>query len=146
MITMRKIGMIFLSVIVVVSLAACDSGDGKTKKVTEEQTESVKPTEKATESVKSTEEVAETTVSIQEEAATEIVTGAVSQKDNKKRLILRSSRDLMKNTADSSNKQNNNSAGTRQEAANTDNSDNSNAGDDNGTANAPADSEKCRTG
>lgn len=140
MIIMRKIGMIFLSVIVVVSLAACDSGDGKTKKVTEEQTESVKPTEKATESVKSTEEVAETTVSIQEEAATEIVTGAVSQKDNKKADSKEQQRSD-ENTADSSNKQNNNSAGTRQEAANTDNSDNSNAGDDNGTANAPADSE-----
>ncbi|RHF04824.1 hypothetical protein DW703_07060 [Agathobacter rectalis] len=139
MIIMRKVGMIFLSVIVVVSLAAYDSGDGKTKKVTEEQTESVKPTEKATESVKSTEEVIETTVSIQEEAATEIVTGAVSQEDNKKA----DSKEQQKsdeNTADSSNKQNNNSAGTRQEAANTDNSDNGNAGDDNGTANAPADS------
>lgn len=138
-IIMRKIGIIFLSVIMVVSLAACNSGGGKTKKVTEEQTESVKPTEKATESVKSTEEVTETTVSIQEETDTEIVTGAVSQEDNKKA----DSKEQQKsdeNTADSSNKQNNNSAGTRQEAANTDNSDNSNAGDDNGTANAPADS------
>ena len=48
----------------VVSLVACNSGGGKTKKVTEEQTENVKPTEKATESVKSTEEITETTVSI----------------------------------------------------------------------------------
>ena len=62
MIFMRKIGIIFLSVIMVISLVACNSGGGKTKKVTEEQTESVKPTEKATESVKSTEEVTETII------------------------------------------------------------------------------------
>ena len=139
MIFMRKIGMIFLSVIMVVSLAACNSSGGKTKKVTEEQTESVKPTEEATESVKSTEEVTETAVSIQEEAATEIVTGAVSQEDNKK-ADSKEQQNSDENTADSGNKQNNDSAGTRQEAANKDNSDNSNAGDNNGTANAPADS------
>lgn len=126
----------------IVSLAACNSGGDKIKKVTEKQTESVKATEEATEGVKSTEEETETAVSIQDEAATETVTetvtGAVSQEDNKKA----DSNEQQKsdeNTADSGNKQNNNSAGTRQEAANTDNSDNSNAGDDNGTANAPAD-------
>ena len=81
MIIMRKISIIFLSVIMVISLTACNSGGDKIKKVTEKQTESVKSTEETKESVKSTEEAAETVVSIDEYAATETVTGTVSNDD-----------------------------------------------------------------
>lgn len=145
MIFMRKISIIFLSVIIVVSLVACNSDGGKTKKVTEEQTESVKPIEEATESVKSTEEVTETTVSIQEEAATETVTGAVSQEDNKKA----DSKEQQKSdeeVSDSGN-QHSKSAEVEQAAGNngkdnsdTNGSDNSNLGNDYSAANTPADS------
>lgn len=145
MIFMRKISIIFLSVIIVVSLVACNSDGGKTKKVTEEQTESVKPTEEATENVKSTEEVTETTISIQEEAATETVTGAVSQEDNKKA----DSKEQQKSdeeVSDSGN-QHSKSAEVEQAAGNngkdnsdTNGSDNSNSGNDYSAANTPADS------
>ena len=146
MIFMRKIGIIFLSVIMVVSLAACNSGGGKTKKVIEEQTESVKPTEETTESVKSTEDVTESSVNMQEETATETVTGAVSQDDNKK-ADFNEQQKSDENTVDSGN-QHNQSAEDRQEAGNTnnDNSDNNNSGNSSSSANTGASNEQADSG
>ena len=143
-ITMRKIGIIFLSVIMVVSLAACNSGGDKTKKVIEEQTESVKPTEETTESVKSTEDVTESSVNMQEETATETVTGAVSQYDNKKA----DSNEQQKsdeNTVDFGNTSNdnsdNNNSGNSSSSANTgasnEQADSENAGENRGNQQAP---------
>ena len=147
MIFMRKIGIIFLSVIMVVLLAACNSGGGKTKKVTGKQTESVKATEEAMERVKSTEEATETAVSIQEEASTETVTGAVSQEDNKE-TDSKEQQKSYEDSADSGN-QHSKSAEAEQGAGNANNdngnnsgnnsSGNSSSGSNTGAANEQAD-------
>ena len=71
MIFMKKIGIIFLSVIMVFSMAACNGGKGKTDSKTEKQTEVLKPTEVVKET---TEAVTEATTEVVAEETSEEAT------------------------------------------------------------------------
>lgn len=74
---MKKIGIILLSVIMVISMAACNGGKGKTDNQTEKQTEGIKPTEvvkEATEAV--TKAATEGTAKEVSEEATDVKCGA----------------------------------------------------------------------